>query len=194
MDDFLHNLRSGKLKQHDRSNRSFNDPQYKGGHRRGMVDRRKKDQEVFERLNAVKEVLEGISETQKRMADAYEARIQAENRKAKAMEVLAVNIYRMLNPNADNAEMLFAQQLPAESVPPNESQASPAPPEAATDKQADTKLTPEDREALCQMIGGLRDDGWNWEKIAREIASQGYPTVSGKGIWRGVMVKNLYGK
>ena len=74
MDDFLHNLRSGKLKQADRSNRSYNDPQYKGSQRRNSMDRRKKEIDAFERLNAVKEVLESISETQKRMARAYEAR------------------------------------------------------------------------------------------------------------------------
>ena len=42
MDDFLHNLRSGKLKQSDRSNRSYGDSQYKGGQRRNAMDRRKK--------------------------------------------------------------------------------------------------------------------------------------------------------
>ena len=83
MDDFLHNLRSGKLKQQDRSNRPYNDQQYKGGQRRPMVDRRKKDydnRESIERLAVLKEVLENLAEVQKRMAEAYEARNTVEER------------------------------------------------------------------------------------------------------------------
>ncbi len=195
MDDFLHNLRSGKLKQHDRSSRPYNDPQYKGGHRRGAVDRRKKDLETFERLNAVKEVLESISETQKRMAEAYEARIKAEDRKARAMEVLAMNIYRMINPEAKDADMLFATaEAPVAIAPAEKSDEPVAAPESPAVEQTPSKLSDEDRHVLCKLIGKLRDDGYNWEKIAREIASQGYPTISGKGTWRGVMAKNLYEK
>lgn len=194
MDDFLHNLRSGKLKQHDRSNRPYSDPQYKGGHRRGAIDRRKKDLETFERLNAFKEVLENISETQKRMAEAYEARTKAEERKARAMEALAKNIYRMLNPDADDVDTLFALEPPAEIAPTAECEEPATPPEPAAKVKSSKKLTDDDRQVLGKLIGKLRKEGNNWEKIAREIASQGYPTVSGKGTWRGVMAKNLYEK
>jgi len=216
MDDFLHNLRSGKLKQQDRS-RSYNDPQYKSGQRRGAMDRRKKELETFERLNAVKEVLEAISETQKRMADAYEERTQAENRKARAMEVLAKNLYQMLNPNARDVDALFAPEPEPEPVaepiaePVAEPSAEPvaeavAEPEKEVEVQApseesDTeaataprKLTKDQRQELFNLIGEMRDSGTKWEQIARHIASQGYPTASGKGIWRGVMAKNLYEK
>ena len=195
MDDFLHNLRSGKLKQQDRSNRSNYDPQYKGGQRRGSMDRRKKELETFERLNAVKEVLEAISSTQKRMAEAYEARTKAEERKARAMEVLAQNIYRMVNPNADDAELLFTPETPiAADSNDIDADEKDTPSEPATEAKRSSKLTNDDRRALCKLIGKLRDKGDNWEKIAREIASQGYPTASGKGTWRGVMAKNLYEK
>jgi hypothetical protein len=44
------------------------------------------------------------------------------------------------------------------------------------------------------MIGQMRADGQNWEKIARHIAEKGYPTVSGRGTWRGITVKNLFDK
>lgn len=194
MDDFLHNLRSGKLKQHDRSTRSYNDPQYKGGQRRSAVDRRKKELEIFERLNAVKEVLENISVTQKRMAEAYEARTKAEERKAQAMEVLAKNIYRLLNPDADNIDTLFALELPAEITSAVECENPAAAPKPVAKAKTSKKLSADDRQVLGNLIGQLRNEGYNWEKIAREIASQGYPTVSGKGTWRGVMVKNLYAK
>jgi len=202
MDDFLHNLRSGKLKQPDRSNRPYNDPQYKGGQRRNAMDRRKKELDAFERLNAVKEALESISETQKRMAEAYEARTRAEERKARAMEVLAKNLYRMLNPEAKDVEELFAPESQPE-IAPSTQEMSPANPEDSVMEEGDDtnqketpsqKLTDEDRQRLFVIIDRMRIAGDNWEKIARHIASQGYSTVSGKGNWRGIMAKTLYEK
>lgn len=194
MDDFLHNLRSGKLKQQDRG-RSYNDPQYKSGQRRGAMDRRKKELETFERLNAVKEVLETISETQKRMADAYEERTRAENRKARAMEVLAKNLYQMLNPKAQNADALFAPESAQEPAA-EPAKAIKAPEQEVVAKPAASpeKLTPQQRQTLFNLIGEMRDAGSKWEQIARHISSEGYPTASGKGTWRGVMAKNLYEK
>jgi hypothetical protein len=215
MDDFLHNLRSGKLKQSDRSNRSYGDSQYKSGQRRNTMDRRKKELDAFERLNAVKEALESISSTQKRMAEAYEARTRAEERKARALEVLAKNIYRMLNPEATDAEDLFASEPVAvaalsietpvvdevgEEVDDDSSEDDiddiTAEEGTETDRETDSprKLTDEDRQRLFVTIDRMRIAGDNWEKIARHIASQGYPTVSGKGNWRGIMAKTLYEK
>ena len=202
MDDFLHNLRSGKLKQSDRSNRSYGDSQYKGGQRRNAMDRRKKELDAFERLNAVKEALESISSTQKRMAEAYEARTRAEERKARALEVLAKNIYRMVNPEARDVDELFAPDLtaisaaPAEASPDEDSEdmASEDGAEPERDIAQPHKLTEAERQRLFVVIDRMRIAGDNWEKIARHIASQGYSTVSGKGSWRGIMAKNLYEK
>ncbi|RJQ65978.1 MAG: hypothetical protein C4519_26545 [Desulfobacteraceae bacterium] len=237
MDDFLHNLRSGKLKQVDRTNRSYNDQQFKGGPRRNM-DRRKghyDNKESSERLHAIKEVLETLAESQKRMTEAYLARTRAEERKARAMEVLAKNLYRMLNPNAADADELFALEQPEspreqtrpayESAQANhtaeaeqeafsdESQAlndsaeemdtySAEADEVANEDemqatgegQAESsgRLTEVDRQTLFRTIDQMRGEGYGWEKIARHISSQGYPTVSGKGSWRGIMVKNLF--
>lgn len=227
MDDFLHNLRSGKLKQGDRTNRSYNDQQFKGGPRRN-IDRRKghyDNKESFERLNAIKEVLETIAESQKRMTEAYQDRTRAEERKARAMEVLAKNLYRMVNPGATDADDLFAavpsEILRAETT--SQSASAPAPetfsqdqgpsedvdtygdePEDASEEAAqgsakiDTessgRLTEVDRQTLFRVIDQMRGEGEGWERIARHIASQGYPTASGKGSWRGVMVKSLYEK
>lgn len=206
MDDFLHNLRSGKLKQTDRSGRSYNDPQYKGGPRRNVMDRRKRELETFERLNAVKEVLETISETQKRMVEATEARTKAEERKARAMEILAQNIYRMINPDATDADTLFSNQpemQPASITPPAEDQsitvessAKEAQDENTPDveSQSTGRLSSKDRDIIVDIIGQMRADGQNWEKIARHIAAKGYPTVSGRGTWRGITAKNLFDK
>ena len=202
MDDFLHNLRSGKLKQSDRSNRSYGDSQFKGGQRRNAMDRRKKELDAFERLSAVKDALESISSTQKRMAEAYEARTRAEERKARALEVLAKNIYRMLNPEAKDADDLFAFTPPAIVATPDDVPADEESEEIAADEEIDEdrdtaqqhKLSEAERQQLFVIIDRMRIAGDNWEKIARHISSQGYSTVSGKGNWRGIMAKNLYEK
>lgn len=209
MDDFLHNLRSGKLKQSDRSNRSYGDSQYKGGQRRNAMDRRKKELDAFERLSAVKDALESISSTQKRMAEAYEARTRAEERKARAMEVLAKNIYRMLNPEAKDVDELFKPEPVTIAAPPEEEPAAEEPEEMAAEKPEEMaaeeasdpdsdiqprKLAESERQRLFVIIDRMRIAGDNWEKIARHIASQGFSTVSGKGSWRGIMAKNLYEK
>jgi hypothetical protein len=202
MDDFLHNLRSGKLKQSDRSNRSYGDSQYKSGQRRNAMDRRKKELDAFERLNAVKEALESISSTQKRMAEAYEARTQAEERKARALEVLAKNVYRMLNPEAKDVDELFAPEPLPTVAPPSETPDTEDAEDMAAEEEVDSdrdtdqprKLTEADRQRLFVIIDRMRIAGDNWEKIARHIASQGYSTLSGKGNWRGIMAKNLYEK
>ena len=231
MDDFLHNLRSGKLKQPDRSNRHFNDPQYKGAPRRNPMDRRKREfdnnKEASERLSAIKEVLDTLAETQKRMAESYEARTRAEERKAVALEVLAKNIYRMLNPNAKDVDDLFAlpeepdgppefaayeqdapfetaaidtgpaeeaSQAYAESQPEAEEHVSGDDEETEEPDQNSRKLSTQERRKVFEFSERLRKEGNSWENIARQVAAQGYPTISGKGIWRGVMVKNLHEK
>lgn len=239
MDDFLHNLRSGKLKQGDRANRPYGDQQFKGGQRRNnMMDRRKPhfENKDSERLGAIKEVLENLADTQKRMADAYLARTRAEERKAKAMEVLAKNLFRMINPNATagDVEALFATEAFAQSFP--EEEAAPAEtvrpaeivetaPDTIVEERAEEdifageeieseengndgdvsgdddefseapgRLTEVDRHTLYALINQMRTDGHGWEKIARHIGSKGYPTISGKGNWRGVTVKTLFEK
>lgn len=197
MDDFLHNLRSGKLKQADRGNRSYNDSQYKGSQRRNAMDRRKREMETFERLNAVKEVLDNIAETQQRMAVAYETRTKAEVRKARALEVLAQNIYRMANPDAEDIESLFPPEPASELLPSPQKKVADdvsTQPEQKKDDQKPAKLSNSDREILFGLILQMRNEGQSWEKIARHIADQGYPTSTGRGIWRGITAKNLYEK
>ena len=216
MDDFLHNLRSGKLKQGDRSNRSYGDQQYKGGPRRNTMDRRKghyDNKESSERLNAIKEVIETLADTQKRMAEAYQARTVAEERKARAMEILAKSLYRLVNPNATAAEAdeLFATEpLPApvrEIAAPSEKEQpqvaadnetlkseNVSEPERDNANRPQGKLSKAERQKLNDVIRKMRASGKGWENIARHISSSGYPTVSGKGHWRGAMVKSLFEK
>ena len=232
MDDFLHNLRSGKLKQPDRSNRSYNDQQYKSGQRRPMVDRRKRDydnKESFERLNVLKDVLENLADSQKKIADAMETRNQVEIRKANALEILAKNVLNLINPNAVisdiftnlnatadqepiaaesntselSAEMDTVEETETENLVEEDETSLSAPEQSDTtdsknnlDNQIKTggKLTAIGQQTLYPIINRMREKGESWERIARHISDKGYPTVSGKGQWRGVMVKNIYEK
>jgi hypothetical protein len=205
MDDFLHNLRSGKLKQPDRTNRNF-DPQFKN--KRNLMDRRKREfdsKESSERLTAIKEILESVLDIQKHMAEAYDLRTKAEERKARSLEVIAKSLYHMANPQATDADDLFAKP---EAIPIIEDDDRPAMvgddimsgqraqveeiPDEAFENQ--TKPDGENRQELMELIQTMREDGAGWEKIARQVSAQGYPTISGRGNWRGVMVKNLYEK
>ena len=56
------------------------------------------------------------------------------------------------------------------------------------------RLTGADRQAIYTLAEKMRQEGNSWENIARSVASKGYPTISGKGTWRGVMVKNIFEK
>jgi hypothetical protein len=216
MDDFLHNLRSGKLKQPDRSSRPYSDSNYKSVQRRNIMDRRKRDyanKDSLERMEAIKEILESLSESQKRMADAYEARTRAEERKVRSLELLAQNLYRMLNPNAKNVEELFAD--PPSGGEPDIGNGTTMEIENSTDDAQNTnrvsaeapgyaeknnseghanQVKENNWQGLINLISKLREQGNSWEFIAREIADKGYPTVSGRGTWRGAMVKNFFEK
>lgn len=205
MDDFLHNLRSGKLKQPDRTNRSYGDPQYKN--KRNVMDRRKRDseaKETSERLSAIKEMLQSVAETQKRMVDWHAARAKIEERKTRALEIVARSLYRLANPQATDVEDLFpllskqismeVDRTAAATPDRNQEDASRAGTNGDGDMDQDKFNGDGNRKELYDLIHKMRKDGTSWEKIARQIASQGIPTISGRGNWRGVMVKNLYEK
>ena len=91
MDDFLHNLRTGKNKMHDRKRRTYDNPNYRGPDRQGNRNRRPYHQNrdfSNETMTAIKKVLEEISFNQKKMADINNRRVAVEERKAEALEAL----------------------------------------------------------------------------------------------------------
>ena len=201
MDDFLHNLRSGKLKQPDRTNRSFGDSQYKN--KRNVMDRRKREseaKETTERLSAIKEILESVAETQKRMVDYHQSRIKIEERKAKSLEIISRSMYRLAFPEKSGTDDVFSSvsaMTRSETEAASEIGSHSGTVHTESPKQEKSNHDSPNaynRREIMDMIRTMRKDGNSWEKIARQIASQGIPTVSGRGSWRGVMVKNLYEK
>ncbi len=183
MDDFLHNLRSGKLKQQDR-NRSVYNEQYKGKRRSPMDHRRKNDhdaREAVERLDAIKVILEGIAQTQKKMAEAYEDTAKAEVRKAIALESIARGLQQWMGAHdrIDTRTDELAKSEKKSNV------------EKPVGNQSG-RMTDEERKAIFNIINQMRQSGESWTNIARHLGEEGYATVSGKGIWRGQGVKTFY--
>ena len=169
MDDFLHNLRSGKLKQSDRGRRDYSD--YKGPQRRAGSERRRTDyyaKVTGENFALVKDALESLAEQQKRIADA--------------LETIAARM-----------------TLPSDGAAPQAPKPSTATKDAVLPAKADEKwpsagpkLVDQDRPRLVRLIASMRENGQSWEKIARQLIDKSVPTVSGKGTWRGVAVKKFW--
>lgn len=189
MDDFLHNLRSGKLKQSDRGRRDFTD--YKGPQRRVTNDRRKTDyyaKVTNENFALIKETLDTLADSQKRIADIMGERKKAEVRIADALESIAKMMRRDLGvedpvPQPD----ITNEMTDEESVDESYSITEPL----VSDSHIDGIEAEGDSE-LLGIISKMRDQGDSWEKIARYFDEQNIPTVSGKGKWRGPAIKKYW--
>lgn len=189
MDDFLHNLRSGKLKQHDRGRRDYND--YKGPQRRAGSERRRPDyyaKITGENFGLVKASLDSLAEQQRRIADAIAARTDTESRIANALESIAAMLNRQGNIDVPSPSSVEASET-GDSVSPVDA-SLPAP--AQSWDTSGGKLADEDRSRLQAAIASMRHAGHSWEKVARQLIEQGVPTVTGKGIWRGPAVKKIW--
>lgn len=190
MDDFLHNLRSGKLKQPDRGRRDYSD--YKGPQRRSTTERRKPDyyaKVTSENFALVKGSLDLLAENQKRIADAMAAGEETNTRIADALEA----IVDMMKGQAD---ILSPPSEPADVIPHEDTTDSIAPVntvkgrpdiDAGNEKPGDV-----DKSDMLDIIASMRDEGNSWEKIARHMDNQHFPTVSGKGKWRGPAIKKFW--
>lgn len=193
MDDFLHNLRSGKLKQPDRGRQNYQD--YKGPQRRAGNERRRPDyyaKVTAENFALVKDSLDALAENQKRIANAMANREKTEARIADALETIASMMQRRVGgQDTGNAGVLPAAPKTDQDAPD-----SRVTEEVATDRpgiaKGDKKLTAKDKPGLLETISAMRADGESWEKIARHMDKHNIPTVSGKGKWRGPAIKKFW--
>jgi len=195
MDDFLHNLRSGKLKQPDRGRRDYSD--YKGPQRRAGNERRKPDyyaKVTGENFALVKDSLDALADHQKHIADALAARKKTDARIADALETIAAMLgrhwgYEKVQPRAGE---------PIEAEPESNGNAHDRiVPGEVVDGFAgigtgSRKISENDKPRLLGVITAMRADGDSWEKIARRMDEREVPTVSGKGKWRGPAVKKFW--
>ncbi len=193
MDDFLHNLRSGKLKQPDRGRRDYTD--YKGPQRRAGNERRKPDyyaKVTSENFALVKGSLDLLAENQKHIADAIAAGEETNTRIADAVEA----IVDMMKGLPGNADVLSADSGPSQVTPETDTVDS-----TALDDKVETrpafgagkkKTGGDHKSEILDIIASMRGEGNSWEKIARHMDDQNIPTVSGKGKWRGPAIKKFW--
>lgn len=193
MDDFLHNLRSGKLKQPDRGRRDYTD--YKGPQRRSTTERRRPDyyaKVTSENFALVKNSLDILTEHQKRIADAMAAREKTEARIADSLEAIATMMRRYWG----DQDVLSHPSEPAEPETDGNAMDSIIPAEVVDSHTGigigKEKSSDEDKPRRRDIIAAMRTDGNSWEKIARHLDDQNIPTVSGKGKWRGQAVKKFW--
>lgn len=195
MDDFLHNLRSGKLKQPDRGRRDYTD--YKGPQRRGGNERRKPDyyaKVTGENFALVKDSLDALADHQRRIADALAARKKTDARIAEALETIAAMLGRHWGYEKDLPRV--SEPVEAEPESNEDTKDSIGPGEAEEGftgiGPGNRKIGDTDKPELLGIITAMRADGDSWEKIARHMDARDIPTVSGKGKWRGPAVKKFW--
>lgn len=193
MDDFLHNLRSGKLKQPDRGRRDYTD--YKGPQRRAGNERRKPDyyaKVTSENFALVKGSLDLLAENQKRIADTIVAGEATNTRIADALEA----IVDMMKGDQRKAEAPSPAREPADVMPETKTIDSTAPDDMMKDRPGigagKEKRGDHNKRDMLDIIGSMRADGNSWEKIARHMDARHIPTVSGKGKWRGPAIKKFW--
>jgi hypothetical protein len=189
MDDFLHNLRSGKLKQADRGRRDYTD--YKGPQRRASNERRRTDyyaKVTNENFALIKETLDVLADSQKRIVDVLVERKKTEARIAGALETIATLIARHLG-----VEEVIPEHKTAAVVEDEGGMDVPIlTAEPADNRPDDEDISAEDQPDLIEIIANMRDEGDSWEKIARYFDEQEIPTLSGKGKWRGPAIKKFW--
>jgi hypothetical protein len=199
MDDFLHNLRTGKNKPFDRNRKQFDSNGYKNPDRQGTNDNRRKD--AFQRppsvdhFPAIKILLGDISDGQRRLADIYERRATAEERIASALERIASG-FSDNNPPLQPAVSELKIEQESRVVSETDEPALVLQPEITTtlfqtEKTDDSIELELDRNRVLEIIGDMRKEQMSYEKIARTLEVQGIPTFSGKGAWHSQTVSKL---
>lgn len=212
MNDFLHSLRNNKDKRFDRNRKSYDSPSYRSNDRMNNSDKRRKgpyrpqqneQAQAYAAINkllpTIKTLLESLTEDRKKL-------IEAEERKATAMEAIASFLKQLSGGATDALPVLesiesFCENDACEPVG-EESSLVPEDAEMQADEQGvDTEeekpaaeagqQTSMGRDELVPMIQALREQGFSYEKIARHFEENQIPTISGRGKWRGQAVSKL---
>ncbi len=178
MDDFLHNLRTGKNKSTDRGRRNFDNPAYKGGDRQGGRERPKGPAVSPgispEQLSALTVTLKDIAESYSRVAETSEEMTRTTLRQTELME-------QLLEAIRERQQIQPVTAIPIQIT---------APPAADTSRLRESSKSSR-REALRQQIEVLHAEGLSFKKIAARLQAEGIPTLSGKGQWHGRSVSRI---
>lgn len=186
MDDFLHNLRTGKDKRYDRGRRGYEPSQYRSMDRQNGMDRRKKgnfrQQSSEQAYTTITKVLPAIKTLLETMAEDQKKRMKLEARHTIAMETIAVYLKKL---SGFEGDLNSFEEIEEES---QETQDMPVSAEADADEEVS-----EDMGETIQIIKRMREEqGLSFQKIAAQLETEGIPTPSGRGKWRGPAVSKLY--
>jgi hypothetical protein len=186
MDDFLHNLRkNAERNNYDKRNKPYGNPQYRGPERRGGRDQQRRPyqkrnefQEVMAEIAPeIKSVLISMEEGQKRMQDAIERTADAQERQAEVLESIAEMMRRVFDGSIESATTSDPQGRGEKES----SEASFFHPTASV----------VERDAVIDLILGLRQDGMTYKEIAQHLEDENIPTFSGKGAWHAQTVHKV---
>jgi len=175
MDDFLYNVRTGNMRNMDKSNRRYDNNRYKNQNRQPGKDRRKGGYVNYRSLSTdqfstLKEVLGTLTKNQERQTVALE----------KIAESLA--------------KLISTVSLPKTETPPPSPDVDVGVSETATEPATETKpnSTPQTRTEMVGLIHQLREQGLSYEKIADIFEVKQISTLSGRGKWRGQTICRLF--
>jgi hypothetical protein len=182
MDDFLHNLRTGKNKAYDRKRRTYDNPN-RNMDRQGNRGRRPFHQNrdlSNETLTAIRKVLDEISGNQKKLAEISNRRVAVEERKAEALESLVSYLQNRPEPVVAVPEAPPVAAYAPEAPVPNEPNLKP---------EVETQVL--SRGEIIALIKKHRQSGLSYEKVALKLEEEGVQTLSGRGRWRGQTIYRL---
>ncbi len=212
MNDFLHSLRNNKDTRFDRNRKSYDSPSYRSNDRMNNSDKRRKgpyrpqqneQAQAYAAINkllpTIKTLLESLTEDRKKL-------IEAEERKATAMEAIASFLKQLSGGATDALPVLesiesFCENDACEPVGEESSLELEDAGMQADEQGVDTEeekpaaeagqQTAMQRDKLVSMIQALREQGLSYEKIARHFEENQISTISGRGKWRGQAVSKL---
>jgi hypothetical protein len=172
MDDFLYNVRTGNMKNMDKSNRRFDNNRYKSPNRQPARDKRKGYVNYrslsTDQFSALKEMMAAISGNQERQTVA--------------MEKIADLLDRLVNMHSvPDAVAISSHPSPTVMVDSADAAVEAAP-----------SSRPMARAEMVALIHQMRNQGLSYEKIADEFESKQISTLSGRGKWRGQTIYRLF--
>ena len=197
MDDFIYNVRTGNIKNMNRSNRRYDNNRYKGQdrsyksnnrhpvkeQRKGYVNYRSLSTDQF---SVLKELLGTIADNQKRQVTLAESVASTQERQAAAIEKIAAHLEKLVKAPLETAQHATSP----------ESAAVPEPTEAAhpveTKPNVEEPAKPKTRSELVALITQMRQQGLSYDKIASEFEIRKIPTLSGRGQSRGQTIYRLF--
>jgi anti-sigma factor RsiW len=126
----------------------------------------------------IKSLLVTMEEGQRRMLEAIDRTADAQERQAEIMESIAGMIQRLLEGPSEGS-----------FTPAGSNEASRR--EGAAEPLYRASSSVVEREAVIDLIIGLRQDGMTYKEIAQHLEDENIPTFSGKGAWHAQTVHKV---